>query len=184
MKDESRGRALRRRLGPVGLSLVAAAVTAVGFAAVSLAQDTGKSNSPDGQSATAPGPPNGQSGARTQFHAPSAADRQKMEQFRQCMEDNGAPAPPDPQSGERPQPPSGQDREKVQKAFEACKDKLPEDLQDLPGPPPPGGPGCGPGGPGGPPPGAQGQNGSQGRQGQQNQEQSAPGYTAPGGSAS
>jgi hypothetical protein len=171
MKKE--GGAIRRRLGPVGLSLVAAAVTAVGFAAVSLAQDSGNSGNDNdkgnGQfNQAVPAPPDGSQGTRT-FHAPSAADRQKMEEFRQCMEDNGAPAPPDPQSGERPEPPSSQDREKIQKAFEACKDRLPEDLQDLPGPPPPGGPGCGPGGPGGPPPGAQGRDGSQGQG--QNQEQ-------------
>ena len=53
-----------------------------------------------------------------------------MEDFRKCMEDNGAPAPPDPSnidpSDGPPKPPSAADREKIQKAYEACKDKLPD----------------------------------------------------------
>jgi hypothetical protein len=180
MKNERRGGAIRRRLGPIGLSLVAAVVTAVGFAAVSLAQSDGSDNGQQqGDPQAQQAPQNGQG-----RHAPSAADRQKMEEFRQCMQDNGAPAPPDRQSGEQRKAPSSADRDKVQKAFQACKDKLPEDLQDLPGPPHPGGPGCDHGGPGGPPPGAQGQNGPQGRDQGQNQDQSAQGNTAPSGSAS
>src|SRR5712691_9999978 len=104
MKKERRG-AIRRRLGPVGLSLVAAAVTAIGFAAVSLAQ-SGNGNQSGSTNQVPVSPPPGGAQGSVVFHAPSAADRQKMEQFRQCMQDNGAPAPPrpDPSSGP-PKPP-------------------------------------------------------------------------------
>lgn len=174
MKKERRG-AIRRRLGPVGLSLVAAAVTAIGFAAVSLAQ-SGNGNQSGSTNQAVPAPPGGGQGSVV-FHAPSAADRQKMEEFRQCMQDNGAPAPPRPdqndQSSGPPKPPSADEQQKIQKAYEACKDKLPEDLQNA-GPPRPG-MGCPPGGPGGPP----GQS-SQGG----NQDQSAQGSNTPGGSSS
>jgi len=173
------GGTIRRRLGPVGLSLLAALVTAIGFAAVSVAQSDNGNQSGSTNQAQVPAPPGGGQGT-IRFHAPSAADRQKMEQFRQCMQDNGAPAPPRPgqndQSGP-PKPPSAADQQKIQKAYEACKDKLPENLQNLPGPPRPG-MGCGPGGPGGPP-------GQQQQQGQgQNQDQSAPGTSTPGVSSS
>ena len=173
MKKERKG-AIRRRLGPVGLALVAALVTAIGFAAVSLAQSNNGNQSGSTNQAQVPAPPGGGQG-QTQFHAPSAADRQKMEQFRQCMQDNGAPAPPSPNSSSGPpKPPSAADQQKIQKAYEACKDKLPENLQILPGPPRPG---CGPGGPGGPP--------GQQQQGQgQNQDQSAPQGSTPGASSS
>jgi hypothetical protein len=80
-----------------------------------------------------------------------------MEDFRKCMEDNGAPAPPshtDPSDGP-PKLPSAEDRQKLQKAFEACKDKLPEDLQKA-GPPRIGTLECGP--PPGQPGKEQGQN--------------------------
>ena len=54
------------------------------------------------------------------------------------MEDNGAPAPPDPgeidPSQGPPKPPSAADRDQLQKAFAACKEKLPENLRDA-GPP-------------------------------------------------
>jgi hypothetical protein len=146
-------RGITLRFGPLGLSLLAAGITAVGVAAVSVA-DSGNSNGGGGGN---------DDGARTfEFHAPpgggpgvaiaepdlSAEDRQKLEEFRQCMEDNGAPALPDP--GEMdprdgpPKPPSAEDREKLREAFEACKEKLPEKLRDA-GPPGLHFRGCGPG---------------------------------------
>jgi hypothetical protein len=129
------------RVGPVAMSLVAAAVTAVAFAAISVA-DSGTGNDSGGkdtQTFNAPAPPGGGAGVR--FFAPgnlSDADKQKLEDFRNCMEENGAPAPPDPgdidPSDGPPKPPSAADQEKLQKAWEACKDKLPEDMQKA-GPP-------------------------------------------------
>jgi hypothetical protein len=142
------------RLGPLGLSLLAAAITAVGVAAVSMA-DSGNGNASNGSgSATVQAPGPGGAGVMT-FRGPnlSAADQQKMEDFRKCMEDNGAPGPPDPSDidpSNPPKPPSAADRDKVQKAYEACKDKLPSDMQNAGppgiatfkcGPPPPGAPG-------------------------------------------
>jgi hypothetical protein len=144
------------RLGPLGLSLLAAGITAVGLAAVSMADSGGSSNSNSSGTQTfqAPAPPGGGAGIRV-FGGPnlSAADRKKMEEFRQCMEDNGAPGPPthiDPSDGP-PKPPNAADREKLQKAFEACKDKLPEAMQNA-GPPEIGTSKCGPP-PGAPPKG-------------------------------
>ena len=75
-----------------------------------------------------------------------------MEDFRKCMEDNGAPAPPDPSNidpSNPPKPPSAADRDKIQKAYAACRDKLPTDIQHAGPPgiatfkrgPPPGAPG-------------------------------------------
>jgi hypothetical protein len=134
---EKRKRGLTIRLGPLGLSLLAACITAVGVAAVSLA-DTGSGDASSGSgSATAQAPPPG--GGVMTFRAPnlSAADRQKMEGFRKCMEDNGAPGPPDPSNidpGNPPKLPSAADRDKIQKAYEACKDNLPTDMQHA-GPP-------------------------------------------------
>ena len=176
-------RGITIRFGPLGLSLLAAGITAVGVAAVSLA-DSGKGG---GNGNTENG-----NGARTfEFHAPpgggpgvafarpnlSDEDRQKLEDFRQCMEDNGAPAPPDPgeidPSDGPPKPPSAADREKLQKAFEACKSKLPEELQKA-GPPGVGVFHCGP------PPGAPGEKGEQG----QNQGSSSQSGTQSSGSAS
>lgn len=137
--DKQRKR-FRISVGPLGMSLAAAAVTAVAFAAVSLA-DNGNSGS------------GGNGGASTQtFRAPapgggvgvmsfranlSDADKQKLEDFRQCMQDNGAPAPPEPgkfDPGNPPKPPSAVDQEALKKAWEACKDKLPADMQNA-GPP-------------------------------------------------
>jgi hypothetical protein len=145
MKDKRE--AMRRRLGPLTMSLAAAAITAIGFAAVSLAQDGG-GNDGNGQSdRTLPAPPPGGGAGVMMFRDRlSAEDRQKLDDFRQCMEDNGAPAPPthiDPSDGP-PKPPSSEDQQKIQKAYEACKDKLPEDLQKAGFPPHP---------PCGPPPG-------------------------------
>jgi hypothetical protein len=139
---------MRRRVGPVGLSLTAAAVTAVAFAAISMAasDDGGKAEKGLQQGGgpeaglTPPEPP-----------ALSEEDEAKLEEFRSCMEENGAPAPPEPgemrerpRNGELPDPPSEAEREKMRKAFEACEDKLPEGIHMSFGP---GGPGCGPGGP-------------------------------------
>jgi hypothetical protein len=136
-------RGITIRFGPLGLSLLAAGITAVGVAAVSVA-DSGKDsggNAGSGNGARtfemhAP-PPGG--GAGVFFHDNlSEADKQKLEDFRQCMEDNGAPAPPEPgeidPSDGPPKPPSAADREKLEKAFEACKSNLPEDMQKA-GPP-------------------------------------------------
>ena len=175
-RDPSEGVVMKRkrsitiRFGPLGLSLLAAGITAVGFAAVSLA-DNGNGGSGDntGTSSGArtfqmPAPPGGAAGVAFADPNLSAADRQKLEDFRTCMEDNGAPGPPDPSkidpSQGPPKPPSAADREKLQKAFEACKAKLPEKLRDA-GPPGTGTFHCGP------PPGAapkQGQNQNQSNQ--------------------
>src|SRR3954447_8564939 len=153
---EKRKRGLTIRLGPLGLSLVAAAITAVGVAAVSMA-DSGSGNAgTKAQSSSLPAPPPGAGGGVTVFRGPnlSAADQQKMDDFRKCMEDNGAPGPPDPSDidpSNPPKPPSAADRDKIQKAYEACKDKLPTDMLNTGppgiatfkcGPPPAGAPGA------------------------------------------
>lgn len=149
---------IRRRMGPVGLSLVAAALTATAFAAVSVAaKDDGGKAEKGAETARERGPE--MRGAPPEL---SEEDEAKLEEFRRCMEDNGAPAPPSRsemeqglRNGERPDPPSEEEMEQIRKAHEACADKLPEGLEHFGGP---GGPGCGPGGPGGPggpPPGAQ-----------------------------
>jgi hypothetical protein len=173
-------RGITIRFGPLGLSLLAAGVTAVGVAAVSLA-DSGNGNGGGGngnapQTFQMPAPPGGAAGVAIAGGRLSAADRQKLEDFRQCMEDNGAPAPPDPgeidPSDGPPQPPSAADREKLDKALEACKSKLPEKLRDA-GPPGVGMFHCGP------PPGAPNQQGDQ--QGR-NQNQSNPSGTQSSGS--
>src|SRR5437867_1956990 len=151
-------RGITIRFGPLGLSLLAAGITAVGFAAVSLA-DNGSSGSGGNGTSTQtfemPAPGGGVGAVSISGPNLSAADRQKLEDFRKCMEDNGAPAPPDPgnfdPSQGPPKPPSAADREKLQKAFEACKSNLPEDLQKAGPPafgtfkcgPPPGAPGTG-----------------------------------------
>jgi hypothetical protein len=131
-------RGITIRLGPLGLSLLAAGITAVGLAAVSLADTgSGSGNGTSTQTFSAPPPPGGAPGG-VAFGGPdlSAADRQKMEDFRKCMEDNGAPGPPnhiDPSQGP-PKPPSAADQDKLKAAYEACKDKLPEALKNA-GPP-------------------------------------------------
>jgi hypothetical protein len=167
------------RLGRLGLSLLAAGITAVGVAAVSLADSGSKDNASNDsgvQTFQAPAGPGGGVGVMS-FRGPnlSDADKQKMEDFRQCMEDNGAPAPPDPSDidpSNPPKPPSQADQAKLQKAFEACKDKLPEDMQNA-GPPQIGTFKCGP------PPGAPGKPGQQ-----QNQDQSNDSGTSSSGSDS
>jgi hypothetical protein len=169
------------RLGPLGMSLAAAGITAVGFAAVSLA-DNGTSDGSGNGSGTStqtfqmPAPGGGVGAVSIAGPNLSAADRQKLEDFRQCMEDNGAPAPPDPGSFDPsqgpPKPPSAADREKLQSSFEACKSKLPEDLQKA-GPPGFGTFKCGP------PPGAPGTDEQGSRQNQSNDS-----GTSSGGSSS
>ena len=146
-----------------------------------MAADSGSGSSGNGSgSATAPAPPPGGGPGVMTFRAPnlSAADRQKMEDFRKCMADNGAPAPPDPSkidpSQGPPKPPSAADREKIQKAYEACKDKLPSDMQNA-GPPGIATFHCGPP-PGAPP--------AQGQQQNQNQDQSNNSGTSSSGSSS
>ncbi len=171
---EKRGRRITLRFGPLGLSLLAAGITAVGFAAVSLADSGGDSaGGKDTQTFEMPAPPGGHAGIAFAGPNLSAEDRQKMEDFHTCMEDNGAPGPPshiDPSDGP-PKPPSAEDRQKLEKAFEACKDKLPQDLQNA-GPPHIGTFKCGP------PPGAPGKE-----QGQ-NQDQSNDSGTDSSGSSS
>ncbi len=175
---EKRRRGITIRLGPLGLSLLAACITAVGVAAVSMADSgSGSGNGTSTQTFSAPAPPGGAHGG-VMFAAPnlSAADRQKIEDFRKCMEDNGAPAPPtpgDPSDGP-PKPPSAADRDKIQKAYEACKDKLPQDMQNA-GPPGIATFKCGPP-PGAPP--------AQGQQQGQNQDQSNSSGTSSSGSSS
>ena len=143
------------RIGPLAMSLAAAAVTAVAFAAVSLADNGGSRGNDSGAKTdtfTAPAPPGAAGGAGVFFRDNlSDADKQKLEDFRSCMESNGAPAPPEPgeiDPSNPPKPPSAADRDKLEKAFEACKDKLPEDMQKMGPPqlhvcggPPPGAPG-------------------------------------------
>ena len=139
-------------VGPLGMSLVAAAVTAAAFAAISLADSgsgsAGGKTGSDERVFSAPAPPGGGAGVFFRDDL-SDADKQKLENFRQCMEDNGAPAPPEPgeiDPSNPPKPPSAADREKLRKAFEACKDKLPADMQKA-GPPQVHAFGCGPGAP-------------------------------------
>jgi hypothetical protein len=163
---EKRRRSIAIRLGPLGLSLVAAGITAVAFAAVSLA-DSGSTTTGNGtgtQTFSMPAPPGGAAGG-TVIGGPnlSAADRKKMEEFQQCMQDNGAPGPPthiDPSTGP-PKPPSPDDQQKLEKAYEACKDKLPAAMQNA-GPPQIGTFKCGP--PPGLPSQKQGQNQAQSNQ--------------------
>ncbi len=162
-----RKRSITIRFGPLGLSLLAAGITAVGFAAVSLADNGSGGSGGTGSGARTfqmPAPPGGAAGVAFADPNLSAADRQKLEDFRTCMEDNGAPGPPDPSkvdpSQGPPKPPSAADREKLQKAVDACRAKLPEKLRDA-GPPGTGTFHCGP------PPGAppkQGQNQNQSNQ--------------------
>jgi hypothetical protein len=138
MKRKQSG-AIVERLGPIGLSLVAAAITAAGFAAISLAakDDSGTGNRGDSDERglhVAIGPP-GPLGENL-----SAEDRQKLEDFRACLEEQGVepPKPPRFDRDNPPEPPSREEMEamraEMEKAHEACKDKLPEDLQDVPGP--------------------------------------------------
>jgi hypothetical protein len=175
---EKRKRGLTIRLGPLGLSLLAAGITAVGVAAVSLADSGGGTKADGSRSATFSAPAPGGGAGVMSFRGPnlSDADQQKMEDFRKCMEDNGAPGPPDPSDidpSNPPKPPSAADREKLQKAYEACKDKLPTDMRNA-GPPGIATFKCGP------PPGAPPKGAEQG----QNQDQSNDSGTSSSGSDS
>lgn len=138
-------RALHGRVGPVGLSLFAAALTAIAFAAVSVAKDDSGSKGHQDQAGQARQA--GPGGPPPMEQNLSDEDKQKLEDFQQCMSDQGVEPPPRPdgdQNGtsKRPKPPTEAQRKQMEKAFEACQDKLPEDAQ-----------GMGPGGPCGPPPG-------------------------------
>ena len=119
-----------RRLGPLGASLVAAALTAAAFAAISVA-DSG-SDGTEG-AAGAPGHPPDVMFERRIGPPPeiSEEDRAAMEEFRNCMRENGAdlPEPPELEEGVRPappEPPRAEERDAIEKALEACEDKLPE----------------------------------------------------------
>jgi hypothetical protein len=139
---EKQRRRFTFRVGPLGLSLMAAALTAAALAAVSVADSGGSSDSAEGRDGdgdfhTLRGGPHG-GGPGAMFGDLSEADRQKLEDFRRCMEDNGAPGPPapgeiDPSDGP-PKPPSEADRENLRQAWEACSDQLPEELRRA-GPP-------------------------------------------------
>ena len=142
---------IKRRVGPVSLSLAAAALTAIGFAAVSVAaEDDGPSNRNGDQTRGAPGGP-------PMIMQLSAKDREAMEEFRACMSEQGVegpPAPPEPpaegEEGEAPgdqferrlEPPTEEERAKIDEALKACEDKLPEGAGQMGPPcgPPPGGP--------------------------------------------
>jgi hypothetical protein len=129
---------LRNKIKPVTLSVAAAALTAVAFAAVSVAKDDGSKG--EGARAGDGGPAFEHRIGPPPIEDLSDEERQALEAFKQCMEDNGAPAPPEPgdfENGERPEPPSEADREKIHKALEACEDKLPEGVRHF-------GPPCGP----------------------------------------
>jgi hypothetical protein len=135
---------IRRRLGPIGLSLAAATLTAAGFAAFSVAAGDEKGGST--KTKAAPGGPG------IMFHAEGLPeeDQQKLEEFRQCMEDQDLPAPPRFRGGDvPPEPPTSEEfeqmREKLEAAHEACADKLPEELRDRGLPPAVPGPGGPPG---------------------------------------
>ncbi len=162
--EKKRKRGITIRLGPLGLSLLAAGITAVGLAAVSLADNGSGTGAGNGnQTFHMPAPPPGAGGATVFRSNLSAADQKKMEEFRQCMQANGAPGPPSPGDLKNgpPKPPSAVDHAKIDKAWQACKDKLPQDMQNA-GPPRIGT--CGP------PPGAPPRQGqSQGGQNQSNQ---------------
>jgi hypothetical protein len=169
MKQKSS--AIIRRLGPVGTSLVAAAITAAGFAAISVAANDDKRGSGDGAETFRVGPPPGP-GASFRDEL-SEEDRQAMEDFRQCMSDQGA-EPPKFDPDNPPEPPSAEEREKIEKAFEACREKLPEGMRE--GPSLHVGPGCPPG----PPPGAERSKNGDGQDDSENQGYILP---APQGSS-
>jgi hypothetical protein len=142
---------IKGRVGPVGLSLAAAALTAVAFAAVSVAQDDSGAKGSKGGGGdvlrVGPGP-----GGPPAIEDLSEADQQALEEFRQCMSDQGVEPPPRPEADgdgtfkRRLEPPSEAERTEIEQAFKACEDKLPEGARAM-GPHP-----CGP-----PPAGADGE---------------------------
>jgi hypothetical protein len=126
---------LRGRVGPLGSALAAAALTAAAFAAISVAQDGGGSEGKeDADEVHRAGAPMKFEHSVVPTPEISAEDREALESFRKCMEENGAdlPMPPEPgalRRGERPeppQPPSEEEREAIDEALEACEDQLPE----------------------------------------------------------
>jgi hypothetical protein len=125
-----------RRLGATTLALVAAGLTAAAFAAFSIAEsgDDGDGSGKDRvEHALFPAPP--PPGGPGFFHG-SRQDREALEAFRRCMEDQGL-EPPRHERGEAlPEPPSEQEMKEMREAFEACEEKLPEGAHALPGPPP------------------------------------------------
>ncbi|MGH2922717.1 MAG: hypothetical protein ACRDKH_01635 [Solirubrobacterales bacterium] len=115
-------------------SLAAAALTAAAFAAISVAQDGGSDDGSAGDEKARSGGPmvfEHRVGPPPEI---SAEDRAAMEEFRACMQENGAevPEPPDPGEFRRgempdpPEPPTEEERAAIEKALEACEDKLPE----------------------------------------------------------
>ena len=89
------------------------------------------------------------------FQRLSDEDREALEEFRSCLEQQGVEPPPEPprlDEDEMPEPgtfehrikpPSEEERAKMEEAFEACEDKLPEGVRGhgpLPCGPPPGAP--------------------------------------------
>ena len=174
-----RKRGITIRFGPLGLSLLAAGITAVGVAAVSLA-DSGNGGSEQRHrqwSADAsrcrprPAARPAWRSRTTNLSGGGPAEAGGLPEVHGGQRRSGPPDPGkiDPSQGP-PKPPSAADREKLQKAFEACKAKLPEKLQDA-GPPGIGTFHCGP------PPGAPPQQG-------QNQNQSNQSGTQSSGSTS
>jgi hypothetical protein len=127
----SKFKSMRGRVGPLGSALAAAALTAAAFAAVSVAQNDGGAKDTEKSDEGDP---------RVERHfVPGGPglweeDREAMESFRKCMEDQGVelPEPPDPgelgpgEMPDPPKPPTEAERAEIEKAHEACKDKLPE----------------------------------------------------------
>jgi hypothetical protein len=142
-------RVVRGRVGPVGLSLATAALTAVAFAAVSVAKDGGNGGGGEDVLTLAPA---GQPQVMLRL---SDEDREAMEEFRSCMEEQGIEPPPRPdgpggegEGGEergsfemRLEPPSDAERAEIEKALSACEEMLPEHARGtgpVPCGPPPG----------------------------------------------
>ena len=135
----------------VWLPLAAAALTAVAFAAVSVAQNDDSGQGERRGDAVIAGP----GGPPMMFQRLSDEDREGLEEFRSCLEQQGVEPPPEPprlDEDEMPEPgtfehrikpPSEEERAKMEEAFEACEDKLPEGVRGhgpLPCGPPPGAP--------------------------------------------
>lgn len=141
-----------RRLGATALAVSAALLSAAALAAYSVAQDgdSGKGSEDGAGKAERSGPP-GPLGDPFDREL-SAEDRGALEAFRDCMSEQGVEPPKlrldgpsadqDRDRGERPRfhqrslgPPSEQERERIERALEACEGELPEGLHP-PGPPP------------------------------------------------
>lgn len=128
MKGKIRG-AISARFRPIGLSLLAAALTAIAFAAVSVAKDDGEDGGEGGGDRfemRVPPP-----GVAPMLEGLSGQERDQLEAFRRCMQDEGAPAPPRFRPGDGPpQPPSDEEIERIREAHEACEGELPEQLRE------------------------------------------------------